>query len=129
MKGQIISGIIEDNFTKDMIRRFNPIRIHQVLRSGYNEVADQLEIDASRMLPRDTNRLAQSFKKNFVSDGIEVGYDTPYAHYQERGERMDGTRKIQNRPAGGETGFLRKAVERNQENYVDILKDRLLKDI
>lgn len=129
MRGQIISGMIEDGVTKDLIRRFNPLRIHQVLRAGYNQVADQLEIDTSRMLPRYTGRLARSYKKNFVTDGIEVGYDTPYAHYQERGERMDGTRKIMNRPAGGETGFMRKAVERNQENYVDILKDRLLKDI
>ena len=129
MNYRIINSSIENEASKELLRRFSPLRIHTTLQQGYNLVGDQLEADTHRLVPHDTGELARSYKKQLQPDGLVAGYDVPYASYQEAGQRMDGTNKIKNRPAGGETGFLTKTLDKNMPKYIDILKDTLLRDI
>jgi len=84
-------------------------------------VAKQIRSDVIPNTPRDTGDLLNSWRIEKQKDNlIEVGFDIIYAAYQERGMREDGTKVIQNRPAGGKTRFLGDTVDDNLEKYYAI---------
>ena len=73
-------------------------------------------------LPHDTGDLMDSWKveiKNMVER--QAGFDTDYAMYQHQGRSKDGTHIIRNRPAGGKTFFLKKAIDENEEMIMNNL--------
>jgi hypothetical protein len=67
-------------------------------------------------VPHDTGDLLDSWTVEIRSElEILVGFDTEYAMYQHQGRRQDGTHIIRNRPAGGKSFFLKKAIDENQD--------------
>jgi hypothetical protein len=53
---------------------------------------------------------------------LEAGYNIIYAMYQHQGRRADGSHIIRNRPAGGETFFLKTTLDRNGQKYIDLFE-------
>lgn len=79
-------------------------------------------------VPHDTGDLLDSWRVEIRSE-LEVlaGYDTVYAMYQHQGRRKDGTHIIRNRPAGGKSFFLKKAIDENQELILNEIYTRTQK--
>jgi hypothetical protein len=93
---------------------------------GLEKVGNQIQADAYGLVPNDTGKLVESYKYRVTNGELEAGYNIIYASYQERGQRSDGTHKIENRPAGGETGFLRKTLYTNLDKYTKTVTDELI---
>lgn len=79
--------------------------------------------------PNETGHLAGSAGVTVHGSGVgtvaDVKYPGPYAAYQNRGRRWDGTHIIRNRPAGGQTGFLTDTVVDEQQTVRDIIAQTL----
>lgn len=73
-------------------------------------IARDIQKEALERTPYDTGALYESSDVIRYFDNTALVYNVPYASYQHEGQRRDGSRKIQNRPAGGETYFLRNAI-------------------
>lgn len=56
----------------------------------------------------------------------DVKYGGPYAAFQNRGMRADGSHVIRNRPAGGQTGFLTQSVADQREAILTIIRDTIV---
>lgn len=92
-----------------------------------SKVAKELRTDVIPDTPRALGDLVNSWRVEKRSkDLIEVGYDIIYGAYQERGSRFDGSHKIENRPAGGKTGFLTKNIDDNLQKYYDIFEKEIM---
>lgn len=55
----------------------------------------------------------------------ELKFEGPYAAFQNRGMRADGTHVIHNRPAGGQTGFLTDTMLDQEQAVLDIVADTI----
>jgi hypothetical protein len=77
--------------------------------------------------PHATGHLAGSAGVAVFGSGIDcyadVKYPGPYAAFQNRGMRADGTHIIRNRPAGGMTGFLSLTVVDHREQVLQEIAD------
>lgn len=56
---------------------------------------------------------------------VLVGYNSEYAAYQHQGIRKDGSRKIINRPGGGESFFLTKTIDENRNQLIAFTNERI----
>lgn len=54
-----------------------------------------------------------------------IKYPGPYAAFQNRGMRADGTHAIRNRPAGGQTGFLTQTMQDQEQLALDVMADTI----
>ena len=96
------------------------------IQQSLEDVADKIERDAKKRVPDGEGDLRKSFRKEIKGiRSVEAGYETVYAMYQHQGRRKDGTHIILNRPAGGETYFLSKTIDRNLESYHRLFIRRL----
>jgi len=75
----------------------------------FEDVANYIDTEAQNGIAKVTKELSRSFKTvRNNSKELEFGYDVPYAAYNERGQRADGSRKIKNRtPPGKDKWFER----------------------
>lgn len=96
-------------------------------QNGLRMVANKLQADAYDKVPNDTGELVRSYRYIIDDTSMEAGYDIEYSAYQHQGRRADGTHVIRNRPAGGETFWLRNTVNDNLDDYTDIITNELLK--
>jgi IS30 family transposase len=99
--------------------------VNAAINKSFSDVANQIEVDVRRRVPNDTGRLLQSWKVQSSNLQMQAGFDTPYASYQERGMRRDRSRRIRNRPAGGETLFLAKTMQENFKSYMGLIIKRI----
>ena len=99
--------------------------VNHAINKSFSDVANQIEVDVRRRVPNDTGRLLQSWKVQSSNLQMQAGFDTPYASYQERGMRRDRSRRIRNRPAGGETLFLAKTMQENFKSYMGLIIKRI----
>ena len=99
----------------------------RAIRSGFHRIGKQLHQDSKTRVPNDTGELYNSFNYLIDGDTLEAGFNTEYAMYQHRGMRADGSHIIENRPAGGETGFLNNTLESEIGGYIDIIQDEFKK--
>lgn len=91
---------------------------------GLAKIASELKSDVIPKTPKETEELINSWREEEQSDDLLiVGFDIIYAAYQERGKRFYGTHIIVNRPAGGETGFMKNAIDENLERYYDLFAE------
>lgn len=108
------------NFQKDVVKR---------IPKALEKVAEQIRIDSRDKVPQDTRELVNSWtveKKGNLT--LQAGYDIVYAMYQHQGRRADGTHIIRNRPAGGETFFLKSTIDSNLQKYFDLFEKEIFKD-
>jgi hypothetical protein len=79
--------------------------------------------------PNATGHLAGSAGVAVFGSGIDcyadVKYPGPYAAFQNRGMRADGTHVIRKRPAGGQTGFLTDTMIDQREPVLQIIADTI----
>jgi len=99
--------------------------VNAAINKSFSDVANQIEVDVRRRVPNDTGRLLRSWKVQSSHLRMQAGFDTPYASYQERGMRRDRSRRIRNRPAGGETLFLAKTMQENFKSYMGLIIKRI----
>jgi len=98
-----------------------PILMDKACLKALQEVAEQIEKDTRPKVPKDNLDLVNSFKIEITGKlTLEAGYDIIYAMYQHQGRRDDGSYIIRNRPAGGETFFLKNNMDRNAKKYIDL---------
>lgn len=108
----------------------NRRHVEGIVKKALYEVAKEVKKDAMRLIPRDTGELANSWREEEVDEAsIQVGYDIIYAMYQHQGRRADGTNVIRNRPAGGESFFLKKPLDRNHKKYMAIFEDTVINEL
>ena len=90
-------------------------RVHAAIEQGcltaMPMVLALIESNANAKAPHDSGDLIGS--SGTIPQGLEgtVYYDADYAPYQHEGQRKDGSHVIRNRPAGGESYFLKSVVE------------------
>lgn len=102
----------------NLSRLSSPAFINSIAKEALHVVAKQIQKDSKPLVPKDTKDLVNSWKvENSGTLSLEAGYDIIYAMYQHQGVRSDGTHIIRNRPAGGESFFLKKPIDRNLKSY------------
>lgn len=76
-------------------------------------MAEDIEMIAAYKVPVDTGRLARFIRKVRLSwKKWQITVNLPYAEYQERGSRADGTYKVRNYSrAGSGPHFFRDAIQ------------------
>lgn len=95
---------------------FDNMDCNEVLDS----IAEEIRTDVIQYIPLgETRNLYDSFSYHSTKDTLRVGFNIVYGAYQHQGG--DGKRVIVNRPAGGETFFLRHTVVSNRSKYLNIL--------
>lgn len=91
--------------------------------------AEHVRSVAVSRTPNRTGGLAGSAGVTVYGSGsgcyAEVKYPGPFAAFQNRGMRADGTYVIRNRPAGGMTGFLTLTVQDQREAVLQIIADTI----
>lgn len=91
--------------------------------------AEVVRAKAVERTPNRDNHLAGSAGVTVTGAGrdavAEVKYGGPYAAFQQRGMRADGTHVIRNRPAGGQTGFLAESMNDQQDAALDAVADTI----
>lgn len=97
-----------------------PKTVHKAVKKGLAKVGIEVKRKVTPKTPRDTGELLNSWKVESDTLSIEMGYDIIYAMYQHQGRRQDGSYIIVNRPAGGETYFLKNALEENYDTILQI---------
>jgi len=108
------------NFQKDVVKR---------IPKALEKVAEQIRIDSRDKVPQDTRELVNSWTVEKKGDlTLEAGYDIVYAMYQHQGRRADGTHIIRNRPAGGQSFFLKSTIDSNLQKYFDLFEKEIFKD-
>lgn len=93
------------------------------------EIANQIREDAKARVPNDTGELEASYHSFNEGNSLFVGYGAEYASYQHQGRRRDGSRIIRNRPAGGETYFLKNTLIANKNKYAVLIGRDFFKSI
>ena len=89
-------------------------------RKGLEAMAESIQKRSFGSVPYDRGDLRESWAtENISTYSLLAGYNIPYAMYQHQGRRADGTHIIQNRPAGGESFFLLKSIERYASEHVE----------
>jgi len=118
----------------DVLKKINRAkdksRIKRAVAKALAKIALELRSDVIPKTPRGTGELMNSWRvEKGVDNDITVGFDIIYAAYQERGMRADGSRRIQNRPAGGETKFLQNAIDENLQKYFMMYEEIILTEL
>lgn len=79
--------------------------------------------------PHASGHLAGSAGVTVIGSGAAsealIKYEGPYARFQEKGMRADGTHIIRRRPAGGMTGFLETAMVTERDAALRIIADTI----
>lgn len=105
-------------------------RINRIVKKALKRVVDQIQEDVAEFTPRGKGDLFDSWRLEETDDlSIEAGFDIIYAQYQHEGQREDGTHKIQNRPAGGESFFLKKTLEENMNKYLELYSEVVFEEL
>lgn len=91
--------------------------------------AEHIRAVAVSRTPNMTGHLAGSAGVTVTGFGETVQalikYPGPYAAFQQRGVRADGTHVIRNRPHGGMTGFLSTTMADQREAVLAIIADTI----
>lgn len=96
-------------------------KVKEAVLYALNKVALAIRSDVIPRTPRGVGDLVNSWRvEKKMDDYLEIGFDIIYAAYQERGKREDGSYVIQNRPGGGETGYLQNTIDENLDSYYDL---------
>lgn len=72
--------------------------------------------------PYATGDLANRTKRQVLGLHGEARWEVVYAGYQERGARADGSHRITNRPAGGQSWFAKAGAEAVANNTAKYFK-------
>jgi hypothetical protein len=115
---------------KKEFAKINKQTITRAVSKAISKVVLQIKKDVNPRVPRATGDLLNSWevqKKDSLT--VEAGFNIIYAQYQHQGMREDGTYIIRNRPAGGETYFLKKSVDANLQKYFDMYEEIILKEL
>lgn len=113
----------EIRFPLDMI----PAELEEITPIALARAAEHVRGVAVARTPNRSSHLAGSAGVTVTGAGVdavaEVKYPGPYAAFQNRGMRADGTHVIGNRPAGGQTGFLTDTMADQRDAALDIIAD------
>jgi len=105
-----------------------PRLIDNAVEKALIKVAKQIQTDTFPKVPNDTSELVNSWRtENQGKLTLLAGYNIIYAMYQHQGRRADGTHIIRNRPAGGQTFFLKKTIDTNLQKYFDLFERTVFK--
>jgi hypothetical protein len=119
--------------TKEIDKYFKHIsshrNIHNAVKVALARVGIEIRRKSIEKTPRGLGELVNSWKVESDGLSIEAGFDIVYAMYQHQGMRQDGTHIIINRPAGGETYFLKNAIDENYKDLLQIFANTLKKEL
>jgi hypothetical protein len=120
--------------TKSLQKTLNKIadkkRVSKIVSKALSKVALAIRQDSIPLTPRGTGELVNSWRVVKENDlTVEIGYDIVYAMYQHQGRREDGTYIIRNRPAGGQSFFLKEPIDQNAKKYFDLFEELVFKEI
>lgn len=119
--------------TKDLIGYFDRISNKRNIERAVKKALAKIGIETRRKVipktPRGDGDLVNSWKVESKNLSIEMGFDIVYAMYQHQGMREDGTHIIVNRPGGGETYFLKNAIDENYEKLLEIFTETLKNEL
>lgn len=115
----------EINFPLEMI----PAQLEAATPIALARGGEVVRAKAVERTPNRTSHLAGSAGVTVTGAGVdsvaEVKYSGPYAAFQNRGMRADGTHVITNRPAGGQTGFLTETMRDQEQAALDAIADTI----
>lgn len=100
---------------------------NHVISQGLSKIVLESRKDVIPYTPRGKGGLMNSWKVEKKKLSVEAGFDIAYAMYQHQGRREDGSYRIVNRPAGGQSFFLKVAIGMNKDKYQSIMVDQLNK--
>jgi len=104
--------------------------LQKLSMSNWSErVAEELSRKSLEQVPEDTGDLKDSIHTETTDETVKVYYTSPYAAYQHEGMRADGTRVIQNRPAGGNSKFLERPWKDNKDRWKKYARQEVKKKI
>lgn len=119
--------------TKDLVSYFDRVankrNINRAIRKALAKIGIEVRRKVMPKTPRDKGGLINSWKVESEDLSIEMGFDIVYAMYQHQGRREDGSHIIVNRPAGGETYFLKNAMDENYKTIMDIFTETLKNEL
>lgn len=114
---------------RDLDRLADRSTITRAYKKALEKVADQIQKDAKNKTPEGTKELLNSWVKEWDGDDLLAGYDIIYAMYQHQGRRDDGTHIIRNRPAGGETYYLKNTLDQNANKYFELFETEFFNNL
>lgn len=91
-------------------------------------VADEIDHEAQEGIAKVTRELSASFKKVESGKELVFGYDVPYAAYNERGQRADGSHKIRNRTPPGKDKWFETPLKQPKKIFKTI-EDRFFSNL
>lgn len=101
----------------------NKSNINNAINKGLAKVALEIKRKATPFVPRGTGELLNSYEVQTIKGGLEIGFNEVYAMYQHQGRWQDGTHIIRNRPAGGQSYFLKQPIDQNLSSLLDIFEE------
>jgi len=107
---------------KNLLKSLSKIAQDDDLSSPFRKVAQTIRFEVEGRIPKDTRELVKSWEYEQKSDKeAGVGFTAEYAAYQHEGQRKDGSHKIKNRPADGESFYLTNAIENKKDDIKTII--------
>jgi hypothetical protein len=106
-KGRLLTSL--SNMAKD--NDFDP---------AFRKIGQTIRFEVEGRIPKDTRELVESWGYEQQSNSLaEFGFNAVHSAYQHEGG--DKTRKIVNRPAGGESKFLANSIEAKKNDLQNIV--------
>jgi hypothetical protein len=112
------------------LAKVNKKELTKLISKALSKVALEIRKNSIPLTPRGTGDLVNSWKvvkKDELT--LEIGYDIIYAMYQHQGMREDGTYIIRNRPAGGQSFFLKDPIDQNLKKHFDIYDNTIMEGL
>lgn len=114
------------NFNKkdkaNLLKSLSNLAQDDNLSSPFRKVAQTIRFETEGRIPKDTRELVKSWEYEQKSDKeARFGFTAEHSAYQHEGQREDGSHKIVNRPAGGESFYLTNAIENKKDDIETII--------
>lgn len=104
-----ITANFNQNDKKRLLRSLGELAKDQNLSNPFRKVAQTIQFEVEGRIPKDTRELVSSWEyEQKGNKKATVGFTAKYAAYQHEGG--DDDRRVENRPAGGESFYLTNAI-------------------
>jgi hypothetical protein len=114
---------------EEIFAKFGKVINAGIVNNALHDTADKLLEISDTKVPVGEGQLKSSKTVQNTSNGVIAGYNEEYAGYQHQGRRMDGTRIVRQRPAGGQSFFLSSAVDENRSQLQEFTVERITKQL
>jgi hypothetical protein len=116
---------------EEIFAKFGKVLDAEIVNNALHDTADKLLEISDVKVPVGEGQLKSSktVQSNIADKSIIAGYNEEYAGYQHQGRRMNGTRIVRQRPAGGQSFFLSTALNENRSQLIELAGERITKQL